>query len=207
MAIDLQSGHCKLFSLHSHFPADEPTRESLVSACGSEFLKRRGNAEGRYSVQGRTYRVKASVNRSAKYGSVIDILYDDAPEKSGKLKLSLDVEKLWKCLEKTSKLPTWHCMGIFEYPPSGYNLKYGLPSAIDRPMDGFSEIRGVRLVRTVESKVLYSVILDRPDNTEITCSLFFTMQKAKLESLADDAFRKAREIIGLAITPESKKEQ
>ncbi len=205
MNIDLQSAHCELFSLHSHFPPGEPARDLLVSACGSEFSKR-GKAEGKYSISGRTYRVRVSVDRSAKFGTVIDITCDNLPKKSGKLKPSLDVEKLWKCLEKASKLPTWHCKAFFEYPSSGYDVKYRLPSPIDRPMEGFSEIRGVRLVRTIESKVLYSVILDRPDNTDIRCTVYFTIQKETFEALADDAFRKATEIVAFAVAPETRKD-
>jgi hypothetical protein len=208
MAIDLETARCRVFSLHSHFPAGEPAKDLLVKACGSEFSKRRGRAEGRYSVSGRPYRVGVSVNRSATFGTVVDIEYGHVPRKPRKAKTILDVDKLWKCLGRASKLPKrWHCRAIFEFPPIGYNLKYGLPSPIARPMDGFNEIRGVRLARTIEGKVLYTVILDRPDNAEITCTLFFTIQDEKLEGLADDAFGKACDIIELVVSPEPKSGQ
>jgi hypothetical protein len=103
-------------------------------------------------------------------------------------------------LDETLKFPTWHCRAIFEYPPAGYDLKYPLPSPLDRPMEGFSEIRGIRLVRVVEGRILYSVIVDRPDNEITICTLYFTMQTTKHQALADDAFRKATEIIRLVVT-------
>ena len=200
MSIDLQSVRCRLFSLHAHFPPREPAQRALATACGEGFLKRRGTSEGRYSAGGRSYRIRLSVNRPAKGETIIDIAYDDAPEESPKRKADLDVERLWKCLDETLKFPTWHCRAIFEYPPTGYDLKFRLPSPLDRPMEGFSEIRGIRLARTVEGKTLYSVIVDRPDNESIFCTLFFTMQKTKHQALAEDAFRNAAEIVKLVVT-------
>jgi hypothetical protein len=200
MSIDLRSARCKLFSLHAHFPAGEPPQRALANACGAGFLKRRGTSEGRYSAGGRSYRIRLSVSRQAKGETIIDVAYDDAPEKPPKKKADLDVERLWKCLDETLKSPTWYCRASFEYPPTGYDLKYRLPSPLDRPMEGFSEIRGIRLTRAVEGRTLYSLIVDRPGNEEIFCNLFFTMQKTKHQTLAEDAFRNAAEIMKLVIT-------
>lgn len=200
MSIDLQSVHCKLFSLHAHFPSGQPARTVLESACGARFLKRRGTSEGRYSEAGTPYRIRLSVNRASVGGTVIDLTYDKAPGKPPKTKADFNVERLWKCLDDTLKLPTWHCRALFEYPPTGTNLKYRLPSPLNGTMEGFSEIRGVRLARSVEGRILYSAIVDRPDNEDIFCNLFFTMQVTKHEALSEEAFRKAIGIMKLVVT-------
>jgi hypothetical protein len=179
----------------------------LATACGAEFLKRSGTSEGRYKAGGRAYRIRLSVNRPTKGETIIDVVYDNAPEKSPRGKADLDVGRLWKCLDETLKLPTWYCRAIFEYPPTGYDLKYRLPSPLDRPIEGFSEIRGIRLARTVEGKALYSVIVDRPDNEKISCTLYFTMQISKHHDLAEDAFRNATEIVKFVIAPTETREQ
>ena len=200
MSIELRSAHCKLFSLHAHFPPGEPAQRALATACGAGFVKRRGASDGRYSAGGRSYRIRLSVNRQTKGETIIDVTYDDAPEKPSKNKAELDVEGLWKCLDATLKSPTWYCRASFEYPPTGYDLKYRLPSPLDRPMEGFGEIRGIRLSRAVEGKTLYSVVVDRPGNENIFCTLFFTMQETKHQTLAEDAFRNAAEIMKLVVT-------
>jgi hypothetical protein len=200
MSIDLQSVHCTLFSLHAHFPAGQPARTVLETTCGARFLKRRGTSEGRYSAAGRSYRIKLSVSRLLQGETVIDLTYDEAPGKPPKTEADFKVERLWKCLDDTLKFPTWHCRASFQYPPTGYNLKYRLPATLDRTMEGFSEIRGIRLARAVEGRTLYSVIVDRPDNEDIFCTLFFTMQVKKHEALSEDAFRTATDIMKLVVT-------
>jgi hypothetical protein len=200
MSIDLRSARCRLFSLHAHFPPGEPAKSVLATACGAAFIKRRGTSEGRYSAGGRSYRIRLSVSRQTKGETIIDVAYDDAPEKPSKNKADLDVGRLWKCLDETLKSPTWYCRASFEYPPTGYDLKYALPSPLDRPIEGFSEIRGIRLTRAVEGKTLYSVVVDRPSNEGIFCTLSFTMQKTKHQTLAEDAFRNAAEIMKLVVT-------
>ena len=205
MRIDLQPVHCRLFSLHAHFPAGEPSPDLLATDCGSQFLKRRGTAEGRYSIAGREYGVFARIVRLEK-STLIDVTYGTPRAKLGKTKKPLDVEKLWKCLGKTARLRTWHCSALFEYPKSGYDFKFVLPCPIEKPVEGFSEVRGVRLVRVLEGKVLYSVILDRPENEAVTCSVSFTMEKEKLDSLAGDALGKASEIVGFLVAPQARED-
>ena len=199
MSIDLQSVLCRSFSLHAHFPRRGLTR-ALATACGEGFLKKRGTSEACYSVGDKSYRVRLSVNRPLKGVGTIDVVYDDSPGKPPGNKAELNFEKLWKCLDETLEVPTWYCRARFEYPPKGYDLKYPLPSPLDKPVEGFSEIRGVRLTRSVEGRTLYSVVVDRPDNESIFCTLFFTMQKTKPQSLAEDAFRNATEIIKFIVT-------
>jgi hypothetical protein len=200
MSIDLGSVRCQLFSLHAHFPHGEPSRHALTSACGEMFLKKRGASEARYSVGGRSYRVRLWVTRRPKGETTIDVAYDPSPDEPPKSRADLHLEKLWKCLDETLKLPTWYCRARFEYPPSGYDLKYRLPSSLEKPIEGFSEIRGVRLARAFEGRTLYSVIVDRPDNENVFCNLFFTMQKTRAQSVAEDAFRNATEIVKLLVT-------
>jgi len=203
MSLDLQSVRCERFSLHAHFPVGQPGERMLAAACGAGFSKKRGSNEGRYSVAGRAYSVKLAIQRHVKGETTIDVVFRNAPEKPPKLKPELEIEKLWKCLDETAKRPTWRCRAFFVYPPEGFELKYRLPAALDSRMEGFSEIRGVRLVRLVEQKAVYSMIVDRPENEEVYCTLSFSMQITEHQTLAKEAFRNASEIVKLVVAPET----
>jgi hypothetical protein len=197
MRLDLKASHCVVISLHSHLRPGEPSPEALASACGKLFQKRRISFTWPYSIKETSYTVAFSLKRSRRE-TIIDVRYSPSERSVLEEEKTVDLDKVLSCLESTSA-HVWHCTVRFMYPPVGFACKYELPVGVDRPIMGFNEIRGIRLVNTVEGNVVYDVILDRPENTEIHLSVFFSLQDLKGAPLPKEALKRATEIASFLV--------
>ena len=199
MPLDLQARHCVKLLLHAHFAPGEPSRNLLIPACGARFARKATKAEGYYTVAGKSYKVTVSLDRS-KRETIVNVSYESFTKKLPKGRSAFDIEKFWTCLQKVAITPLWRCRVFFEFPSSSYFSRFDLPTPLDRPIEGFNEICGVKLVNSVRGAWIYSVIVDtNPKGDVYDCSVSFTIERSGLAGLADEVLKKATEICGRAI--------
>lgn len=87
------------------------------------------------------------------------------------------------------------CRVIFMYDNSRYDSAIRLPVALETPAGPeVDEIRGLRLTRTKDNLVVYSVVIDRPENEDTRHALSFTYQARFSSALPGRIVEEATEI-------------
>lgn len=83
------------------------------------------------------------------------------------------IKVLFDCLAEIDKKILLDVRAFFVYPDSKfYTALLSLPIKLENN-DYFDEIRGIRFTKTQDSKIAYSVIMDRPGNKDIFINLLF----------------------------------
>jgi hypothetical protein len=90
---------------------------------------------------------------------------------------------------------TWRCRAEFEYAETEWQSVIPLPlRLVESAALPFDELRGVRAVKLEGDKLVYSVILDRPDNKKCLHSVIFKYDASVEPSLAQGILSEAAKI-------------
>lgn len=132
----------------------------------------------------------------------------NAPDEEQLIRISYSAPSVWKPrpgLERVttilSLLETYpeeselSCRVMFLYDNKRYDSLLKLPLALETPSGPEAdEIRGLRLTRTRDDLVLYSLVIDRPENEDTQHALSFTYQGQLSQALPSQVVEEAAEI-------------
>lgn len=101
---------------------------------------------------------------------------------------------LLDCLSEIEKKITLNVAAGFLYADSKYaTAQLTLPIRLENN-EYFDEIRGVRFTKTQDNKIVYSVIMDRPENKDISTNIIFQYTGTFSKNLPENITKYATDI-------------
>lgn len=196
--VDLARVKAERLEIHADISLDERLRESLLQCCFDEEDRQAGIA-----AFGTAY--SKNKVRHAVSARVTGLLEPDEPQH---LRIDYEVEtmakpakglqslsKLFAILGPMSDKLTFLCFASFTYPWTTHSSLLTLPMKIEES-EGlpFDEIRGLRLTRVRDDKMVYTAIVDRPTNEEIAHLISFTYSGRLTPQVPGEILTRATEI-------------
>jgi len=198
LRVDLARVKAERLEIHADLSLDEQLREVLLRYCFDEEDRQAGMA----SFGTAYYKSKI---RHTVYAIVTGLLEPDEPQDLLLEYQAASTRKPVKGLQRVSRLfaalrpisndLTFLCFATFSYSWTTYTSVPTLPMKMrESEALPFDEIRGLRLVRLRDGKVVYSAILDRPTDEDVSQMISFTYQGRFTPQVPGEILTRATEI-------------
>jgi|GEM_PF-3699098 len=196
--VDLAGVKAERLEIHADISLDEQLRESLLQCCFDEEDREAGIAAfgTAYSKNKVRHTVIAHVTGLHEPNGPQHLRIDyEAATVAKPTKGLQSLSKLFAILRPMSDELTFLCFASFTYHWTTYTSLPTLPMKIEES-EGlpFDEIRGFRLTRVRDDKIVYSAIVDRPTNEEIAHLISFTYSGRFTPQVPGEILTRATEI-------------
>lgn len=180
------------------FPKERPTKNAKIKDQAKIFFFGEDYKVGNKKHYSRGF-IWQYTPRDNKYHIIIEYTLEKPIWEDEPLQKIPTLSDLLKCLSKLEKEIKIDVLSNYVYSGKKYqNAIINLPLKLERE-EFFNEIRGLRLTKTQDDNVLYSVIVDRPGNADIYCGVTFQYTGLFTTELPDNVFQHSAQIARRAI--------